>query len=173
MRTTLVRAWRPAAGSSRRAWGGGCAGALVGDATKQAEAGWILAAVFTRALQTVASPRVLGAAASALLQASGGCGGAGGGVGRTRTSGGRTSRSSGPCSRASPRRARPAPQPVEDPSGGREAGDELKRIARHPGKYIKTSVWNKGMPQRLPTLDFCHGLTNEFNALKAVVFDLK
>ena len=55
----------------------------------------------------------------------------------------------------------------------REVGDELKRLARHTGKYIKTSVWNKGVPQRLPTLDLYHGLTKEFNALKAVVADLK
>lgn len=53
-----------------------------------------------------------------------------------------------------------------------EVGDELKRVAQHPGKFVNCSVWNAGVMQRMLTVDLYRHLTNEHKTLKLVVADL-
>ena len=50
----------------------------------------------------------------------------------------------------------------------RTVGDELKRVANHPGKHISSAVWNEGVMQRLSTKDLYINLTNEFKGLRMV-----
>ena len=52
-------------------------------------------------------------------------------------------------------------------------GEELKRVSRHRGAFIRTSVWNPGVSQRLSTLELYEGLSKEFVALRTVTRDLE
>jgi hypothetical protein len=55
----------------------------------------------------------------------------------------------------------------------RVVGNELKRVSKHKHAQIRTTVWNKGVTQRLNTMDLYKALSSEYIALKTVTADMK